>query len=230
MASSGKTKLLLRPLLKRRHDLAFSGRTLFFTPVTHYLRGVEFLSSRWHDAPHGVSFAQQLSSGTLWVMFSGHRNEQYEFGLNRDWHKDEDRASRDLCEIMERHALPPVEPIVNFPEHRKRRAYICGERGSPLFTLNAALGLCAQGDFDRAEKIAARCLKPGPWRYEFSAEQATDEIRYSEDLRWRLPYLLRTLQTDRSKVIPLLHDWEAFSVKNFGLTKYWKPTPFPCEL
>jgi hypothetical protein len=29
---------------------------------------------------------------------------------------------------------------------------------------------------------------------------------------------------------PLLHDWEAHAVKGMKLTKYWKPTPFPCEL
>jgi hypothetical protein len=43
-------------------------------------------------------------------------------------------------------------------------------------------------------------------------------------------YLLNALREDRTKVLPLLHDWEAHAVKGMRLTKYWKPTPFPAEL
>jgi hypothetical protein len=37
------------------------------------------------------------------------------------------------------------------------------------------------------------------------------------------------LRTDRARIPRLLHDWEAFTVKSLKLTKYWKPTPFPCD-
>jgi hypothetical protein len=230
MASSGKTKLLLRPLLKRRRDLAFVGRTLFFTPVTHYLRGVEFLSSRWNDIPRGVSFAHQLYNGWPWADFDGEQNVQFAFHLERDWASDEAKASRELCEIMEQRALPPVEPIVDYATHLRTPGYTRGE-GSAKFLRTAALGACTEGDFDRAEAIATEYMaRPSPWAAVYSVALATDDVRFDEDMHWRFPYLLRTLQTDRSKVIPLLHDWEAYSVKNCGLTKYWTPTPFPCEL
>src|SRR5438477_7968641 len=50
MATSRELKELLRPLLARRADLAFVRRTLFFQPFTHYLRGVEFTTSRFLNA------------------------------------------------------------------------------------------------------------------------------------------------------------------------------------
>src|SRR5439155_515456 len=102
MATSRELKELLRPLLARRPDLALVGRTLFFHPFGHYLRGVAFTTSRFSSISQGYSF-------------------------------------------------------------------------------------------------------------------------------WRMAYLLRTLRQSRKEILPLLHDWEAYSVKSQKLTKYWKPTPFPCE-
>jgi len=45
-----------------------------------------------------------------------------------------------------------------------------------------------------------------------------------------MAYLLMTLRKGKAGVLTLLHDWEAFSVKDMRAEKYWKPTPFPCEL
>ena len=50
MATSRELEGLLKPLLARRPDLAFVGRTLFFQPFTHYLRGAAFTTSRFLDA------------------------------------------------------------------------------------------------------------------------------------------------------------------------------------
>ncbi len=65
MATSRDLKGLLRPLLARRPDLAFVRRTLFFHPFTHYLRGVEFTTSRFLNASEGYSFAHQLYNGQI---------------------------------------------------------------------------------------------------------------------------------------------------------------------
>jgi hypothetical protein len=42
MPTNSEMKKLLRPLLDRRPDLAFSRQALFFTPFTHYFRAVAF--------------------------------------------------------------------------------------------------------------------------------------------------------------------------------------------
>jgi len=63
MPTGRELKRLLQPLLARRKDLAFTGRMLFFSPVTHYLRGAFFLISRFHNIPNSVAFVHQLCNG-----------------------------------------------------------------------------------------------------------------------------------------------------------------------
>jgi hypothetical protein len=89
------------------------------------------------------------------------------------------------------------------------------------------LGNCSVGSLDAAESKLAEFERYLP---EYSAAAATEEHRHHGYPLWRMAYLLRTLRQDRGQVLPLLHDWEAFAVKSSKLTKYWKPTPFPCEL
>jgi hypothetical protein len=35
---------------------------------------------------------------------------------------------------------------------------------------------------------------------------------------------------DKAGIAAKLHEWEAYSVKQLKLEKYWQPTPFPIEL
>jgi hypothetical protein len=227
MATSRELKGLLRPLLARRSDLAFVGRTLFFQPFTHYLRGVEFTTSRFLSASQGFSFAHQLYNGQNSVDFDGGPG-QHTCMMRLDWRDNLERASDELCEEMERRALPPVEPIVDYVAHQKVPEYIGGsDARAPIRVLVAALGDCTIGSFDAAESKLAEVER---YRPEFSASAATEQHRYERYPLWRMAYLLRTLRTDRGQVLPLLHDWEAFAVKSSRLTKYWRPTPFPCEL
>jgi hypothetical protein len=46
---------------------------------------------------------------------------------------------------------------------------------------------------------------------------------------WRDAYLLELLRTDRSSIIPLLHEWEEHSVSAMKLERYWHRTPFLAE-
>ncbi len=148
--------------------------------------------------------------------------------MNLDWKDGLDKASRDLCEEMELRALPPVEPIVDYVEHQKRPQYVGGfDAQAPISVLVAALGECTVGSFDDAESKLTEFERYLP---EYSASAATEEHRYHGYPLWRMAYLLRTLRQDRRQVLPLLHDWEEHAVKGMKLTKYWKPTPFPCEL
>ena len=129
---------------------------------------------------------------------------------------------------MERRALPPVEPIVDYVEHQKAPAYIAAfDARAPNYVFMLALGDCSIGDFDAAEAKLSAFERHLP---EYSAADATEEHRYSGYTFWRMAYLLHALRQNRKEVLPLLHDWEAYSVKSQKLTKYWKPTPFPCEI
>lgn len=227
MATSRQLKELLRPLLSRRLDIAFIGRTLFFQPVTHYLRGVEFTTSRFHSASRGISFAHQLYNGQDSVDFDA-RQDGHRYMMELEWKDNLEKASTELCRDMEQRALPPVESIVDYIEHQKAAAYLKGlVPKAPVRVFLLALGDCSIGDFDAAESKLTEFELHLP---EYSADAATEEHRYDRYPLLRMAYLLRTLRKDRGHVLPLLHDWEAFAVKSSKLTKYWKPTPFPCEL
>jgi hypothetical protein len=36
-------------------------------------------------------------------------------------------------------------------------------------------------------------------------------------------------EDDRAGLARLLHEWEAYTVKNFKIEQLWEPTPFPLE-
>ncbi len=231
MPTSREIKGLLRPLLDRRPELAFVGRTLFFTPLTHYMRGVVFVAYWTTSASRVVSFASPLYNGHFDVDFGGEHNKQASFHMERDWKDDLQKTSQKLCGKIESYSLPPVEPLVDFPHHRKAPAYFFGYSSRrpypPGYGRNFALNACIEGKFDLAEEVLAE-----------STEGILPEIpkadieSFRQDIDWlkRAAYLLHALRTDRSKILPLLHEWEAFKVKACKMTKYWKPTPFPCEL
>jgi hypothetical protein len=128
--------------------------------------------------------------------------------------------------------LPPVEPIIDFAHHKKAPAYFHGYSAKrpygEKYGFAVALDACACGRFDYAEEVLSEAFVQLPLYA--PPESVTEAFRY--DLRYwnRAGYLLRILRTDRSQVIPLLHDWEAFTVKSCKMTRYWKPSPFPCEL
>ncbi|MFI5000630.1 MAG: hypothetical protein ACHQK9_12195 [Reyranellales bacterium] len=231
MPNSRDLKTLLRPLLKRRRDLAFGQRSVFFSPLTHYVRGAVFIQ-RWSSADFEVrTFAAQLFDGDNALNFGSNR-EQYHFMVHRSWRDDREGTSVELCEQLERYSLPPVESIVGPCEHEKLPQYVdgclpgCDPLRSPHFRFTAAVGACYFGKFDTAERLIANIGKGNPY---YPAGPITEEHKYHVFFWCRAAYLLQVLRTDRARIPQLLHDWEAFTVKSLKLTKYWKPTPFPCD-
>jgi hypothetical protein len=230
MADSRTLKALLAPLLKRRPDLAFARRTLFFVPVTHYLRGVEFIYYSFGD--EAASFVMPLFMGRHTVDFRGSRG-QYTYLLQGGWQPDFERTSLELCDRLEREALPPIERLDNPREHEKFPHYMFDSWGIPDPPLNwsssyifkVALGACYYAEYDRARDVLSRI----EWVKEAEMGPVTEQFRYSHSILERGAYLQKALREDSSRVPQLLHDWEEFSVKSMKLAKYWKATPFPCD-
>ncbi len=140
--------------------------------------------------------------------------------------------SLEFCNHLERHSLPPVEPIVGPCEHERLPQYVAGySRGRrPLsslkFRFTAALGACYFGKFDIAERLLTKIANNAEY---FPRSPIIEELKYNVHFWCRAVYLHAVLRTDREHVPQLLHDWEAFTVNALKLTKYWKPTPFPCD-
>lgn len=215
-------KILLRPLLSRRSDLAYTRRAICFVPFTRYLRGVAFMAYRWSPYSNVTCFSNQLCTGCP----SEDICAEPLFRVTNRWKDDAEAISRKLCEELENRILPMVESITNVDEHRKWW-HSSGKADEPDFDL--ACDACIRGDFDAAEALMTALIDAEPFS-PLVPRLATEEHRLSGWEGERMAYLLMTLRTDRSQVLPLLHDWEAFSVKGCKAEKYWKPSPFPCEL
>jgi hypothetical protein len=230
MPTGPEIKVLLRPLLSRRPDLVLKGRLVFFAPFTHYLRGVGFDYTKFDGNGQLYYFVNHLCNGNPGVNMIEWRGA-FRFKMNDSWDRDRERTSRALCDELEHWALPVVEPIIDFAEQRKRMPETWKSDGSLDYYFAHALGYCTVGNFDAAEEMTSKLyarLISIPRLY--SKSEFPDGIRHHEAWQWRMAHLHETLRTDRSQVLPLLHEWEEISVGLLKLMKHWKPTPFPCEL
>lgn len=240
--------MLIRPLMKRRPDLAYHRQYVFIRPLTHYLRGVYFCPGRLNDVEL-QPFALPLFGGgdTIYLATSRLTDARQAFSYYHrgDWQQDPEGTSRKVCEVIEHEALPELADLTSPEALSAHPAY---GRTLEYKILNP----CFYGDYDTAQRAADSYLlywsssSPG-WIDDpaevrkrslslrrrgkecYSTDFATEESRFHED-RWkRMEYLGMLLKTDRSRIPALLHDWEEFSVKSFKLEKYWTRTPFPCE-
>ncbi|MDP1961018.1 MAG: hypothetical protein Q8K93_02330 [Reyranella sp.] len=234
--------MLIRPLMKRRPDLAYHRQYILIRPVTHYLRCV-FFKSGWYGKYFTLnSQVAPLFAADSFLSSHGHSRDGaplLEHYFEESWTEDPEAAARKVSDLIEQQALPQIADADN-PAALANKPWLM-ERDDVI--LNA----CAGGDFDEAERLVAdyvggmegrlelpRDYSGKNWRkpaeYEpFSIAVATEAHKFHDQSLWRMAYLGKLLQTDRSRVPALLHDWEEFTVNAFKLHKYWTKTPFPCE-
>lgn len=245
MATDKERRMLIRPLMKRRPDLAYHRQYVFLRPLTHYLLGVYFCPGRWANEVELATIVMPLFGGWDYVYLivkHGPNKSGFPFGkqVPGDWKQDPEGTSRWVCDFIEHEAVPVLARLTS--PHA-----LATEPGYSGYRWDAILGSCFDGDYDEAERLVVdyvgqeggqrRRIEDYPgksWRkpdeYEpYSIAIATEAHKFHEDRDWRLAYLGKVLQTDRARVPALLHDWEAFTVKSLKLDKYWTKTPFPCE-
>lgn len=236
MPSKKERRQLIRPLLKRRPDLVYVGdEYLFFRQVEHYWLGVDC----GHVGRQYIfySFVYPLFAGDSAFRFrarGGPANKHYWQYVDPSWPSLE-KGAAEVCDLLEHRLLPTVAHIVNPEELAK----------SPMFSspgFDEALGACFNGNFDEAERHVVEYVNDWgstkshfdsateKWVHRpYSIEDATEADKFNRDDPWRIAYLGKILQTDRSKVPALLHEWEEHTVNAFKLNKYWTRTPFPCD-
>ena len=91
-----------------------------------------------------------------------------------------------------------------------------------LYPATRVLVDIARGDLVAAEAIC-KYLKTKEGRAEYFYMQET----YDRVVQELCPLVAAN---DRAGLAKLLHSYEAQSVKNLKLEKFWEPTPFPIEL
>jgi hypothetical protein len=214
MPTLREMKVVLRPLLDKRPDLALHRQFLFYAPFAHVFRGVWFQQSRW-GGHFTVEPIATLLCDRLEVQSHPFLEGARLFKMLPDEPWDE-KASQELRDFVENCALPKVQPIDNL--RKLRRKWM-----TPLGTAAIA---CLRGDYDRAYKLT-----------EDSVSFATNDVAEMfsngsvmgfrhDDYTWRSMYLHHLIKTDRSKIPEQLLEWERQAVIDTKLTKYWKPTPF----
>ena len=241
MATDKERRMLIRPLMKRRPDLAYHRQYVFLRPLTHYLLGVYFCPGRWSNEVELATIVMPLFGGWDFVyLILKHGPSESGFPFEKsvpgDWKKDPEGTSQWVCDFIELEAVPVLARLTS------PRA-LAAEPGYRAYCSDAILGFCFEGDYDEAERLVVeyvgraggqRRLSEGhkyrEWPTEpYSIAVVTEAHKFSPETDWRVAYLGKVLQTDRSRIPALLHDWEAFTVKSLKLDKYWTKTPFPCE-
>jgi hypothetical protein len=240
MVTSAQTKVMLKPLLARRPDLAFVRGHLFLQPVTHYLRYV-ILNTKLSKRFYPTCGVLQLFDRNDFLHISV--SKKYLHPTRTSWHQEDQGHAALLIDYIEHKMLPLIEPIID-PEHHSifgREHWDRRNKWCDLPPGDLARDYCSAGLYDAAQALLERMITEQN-HSEFSAKAHNPPaglIRFGEPLPrgakdhplfyWRDAYLLELLRTDRSSIIPLLHEWEEHSVRAMKLEKYWHRTPFPAE-
>ena len=253
MVSDKQRRALVRPLMKRRPDLAYHRQYVFFRDLRHYLRGV-FFESGTYGGFDLRAFVFPLFDATTFHYFRQTRSledddkdepfvKYYPTDKTGPDHLASEQMALEISDVIEREGLPEVADLASPEALAKRPAY-------SRAAIDEILGACFNGDYERARhevesyveywKDTWEKLPLGIKRFKtnvlyetkykvFSFDLVTEEHKFHQSDRWRMAYLGSILRTDPSRIPALLHEWEAFTVKSFNLHKYWTPTPFPCD-
>ncbi len=235
MATQRDLKMLLRPLLTRRPDLALVGRYLIIRPFCHHLRGVHFSIERWGNDCSAELFFWQLSDGHRGPFFHSsnaklERQGELGFWLKLGWDKDREASSAALCRALEDRMLPVVQDLRDYRDFLVSKMAPAGAEttGDGPKYWPEVLCMIAEGRFEEGLHHLAPNLE-GIWASIPEDDEVTEECRYSGFSFYRWAYLRRLLRTDPSAVFPLLHEWEERGVKSMKLEEHWISTPFPGE-
>ena len=259
MVTQAQFHAMLKPLVARRSDLAFGKGCLVLQPVTHYLRFVTINGSRWDKESfrpvYGVNqLFDRLEHLIIPVAAEYSHPAQTFWNRTRDGEAElfVEHVEQHILPLLEP-VTDPAHHLAFAREHTDCPA----PGGLPPGSL--VRDHCFAGRYDAAQKELEDWFADDDDYFSWAIDLAEKERanprrtrrgepyfpertwipRLGEQLPreakddlfwfWRDAYLLQLLRTDRSSIIPLLHEWEEYSVRAMKLEKYWHRTPFPAE-
>lgn len=220
MTTVAQVRRVVQPLLQRNSDLALIGRLIVIKPIHHLLCGVyvdRSLDPLSFVPTWSVKLLSDLqkSFGFLW----GERVR----GRSGSWKTTDPDLSSAMCEAIEQEALAPMRSIKTFDDFIKLTSKLrAPRRHLDLYPIARLTVDIARGDLVAAEVIC-KYLKTKEGKAEYFYMQE----RYERAVQELGPLVAAN---DRVGLANLLHSYEAQSVKNLMLEKYWEPSPFPIEL
>jgi hypothetical protein len=219
MTTVAQVRQVVQPLLQRNPDLALLGRLIVIKPVHHLLCGV-YVDRSLNPLSFVPTWSVLLLSdvrkdfGFLW----GERVR----GRHGYWETTDPDVSSAMCEAIEQEALAPMRSIKTFDDFIDLTSVLRNPRRHlDLFPIARLTVDIARGDLAAAEAIC-KFLKTR----EGKSEYVYQEERYGRAVQGLCPLVAAN---DRAGLAKLLHSYEALSVKNLKIEKYWEETPFPIE-
>lgn len=220
MTTVAQVKQVAQPLLQRNSDLALVGRLIIIKPVHHLLCGVYI--DRSLDPLNFVPTWSVILLSDLQTSFGFLWGERVRGRLGT-WKITDPDVSPAMCDAIEQEALAPMRSIKTFDDFidltSKLRFPV---RHVDLYPATRVVVDIARGDLVAAETICKYLnTKEGKAEYFYMQE------KYDRVMQELCPLVATK---DRAGLAKLLHGYEAQSVKNLKIEKYWEETPFPIEL
>jgi hypothetical protein len=226
MTTTAFVKRLVKPLLERHADLALVGYWVFVKPVHHFARGILI-----GPTPYPEKFSLRWAVRHL---FEPRRSVPLSWGgYGFDWSAPppanlaelpEPEKSAIVTAAIERNVLPRLRAMTTFDDYL---AFVAqSEFRHHLFDSpeDKVIVDLALGDLDAARAICRDNAQS--WSRDYPGFDEDDRAKYRG-----LVKLSEFLAAgDRPGLAGILHDWEAFTVKNLKIEHIWERTPFPLEL
>ena len=222
MTTVVQIKKLVQPFLKRNPDMVIVGRFVFFKQVDHLFRGVYIDRYSYKEGFRPVWKVDYLFRPIK--DYSTGLGEQIYPALEDQWYIDIPNIDEKLADRMEEIALPKLNTYNTIEQFSNIRYSFCGQpltlEQSPAYKLYVDLAL---GKFD----LADRALDIFSKQPEYRAKYFHSPEHYDEMMNVVRPMIQAG---DKAGIAAKLHEWEAYSVKQLKLEKYWQPSPFPIEM
>ena len=222
MTTVAETRKLAKSLLNQNPDLVIVGRLVFYKQVGHLLRGIYI-----DRCSNKLRFCPKWTIDYLFRPMEG-----YHIGIGEDiypnegdqWLIDIDKIDEKFADKMEEVALPKLKKFQMIEEFSKITYKMCSVEITPdrnpirKFYVDLALGNLESAN------IAFELFAKHP---DYGVKQFYSPKHYGEIMDVVRPLVHAQ---DKTAIAALLHKWEAYSVKQLKLEKYWQKTPFPIEL
>jgi len=218
MTTTAQVKKLVRPLLERRRDLVFSRRMIFARRVHHVLAAAYL--DRSSDPAAVIVGAQVLP-----VFHPGTPHVSWGWGVGRPDRKGFSIGQPELQEvlirILEDDVLPKLAAISDIADFER---YVLAHENRHMFEFGYHLTTAvALGQLDRAREICRG------YRVRRTFEPTERNQRYRQEIAHLRAMCELVEADDRAGIIALLHQWEAATAADWGIAKFWEPSPFPIE-
>jgi hypothetical protein len=222
MTTAAQIKKLVQPFLKRNPDMVIIGRFVFFKRVDHLLRGI-YIDRYSYKEGFRPTWAVDYLFRPI---------KDYSLGLGEEiypapedqWYIDIPNIDKKFADRMEEMVLPRLHAHKTIEEFSSIKYNLCGQvmmlNRTTSYKLYVDLAL---GKFDFADK-ALEIFSKQP---EYRSKYFHSPEHYDEMMNVVRPMIQAN---DKAGIAAKLHEWEAYSVKQLKLEKYWQPSPFPIEM